>query len=282
MTNQEYILYSDIVTKFFNYMNGRINTLNNQCILDIEPYDYVSNLKATIRYPNNITIYIGNSVDSWNDKWSNCIDKHSFITAILAWAVAHELFHADQLIAMMNYLSDVNYRKRVEYDVENSSYEWVKHNSDILNRMANSNFNMDIISSPTLCETSNYKKASIKQYYLQTICHIIIHDYKVFNNLKSLTDDSFADNIWLNFNDADCVQIKKDGHFIRESINKFVSLAYDWAGCMTCYDVFISERAFNLDSKKCAEIKFEFSNQSIDPIEYRKDDIQDYGQEYRV
>ena len=75
MTIQEFNYYSDIVTKLFNYMNGKINKLNTNCQLFIDSYDRITNIFAEIKFPSYIHIRIGNIVDSWNDEWSQYMSK---------------------------------------------------------------------------------------------------------------------------------------------------------------------------------------------------------------
>ena len=120
----DFIRYSNIARDLFGYMNGKINKLNSQCFLNIEGYDLINRTTANIRYPNTICVFIGNAMNSWSDEYSQYIDKDSFICTVIAWSLAHELFHADQLLSMIQYNSNIHYKQSIECDVETASYYW--------------------------------------------------------------------------------------------------------------------------------------------------------------
>lgn len=129
MTIEDYRVYSAMAKILFGYMNGKINTLNKYCTMNLMMYDFANKNFGIINYPNYITIYIGNIVDSWRDEWSSIISRHDYIGSCIAWAIAHELHHADQLISMLQYNANQDYKRQVENDVERASYDWVKRHA---------------------------------------------------------------------------------------------------------------------------------------------------------
>ena len=273
MTVEDYGIYSELTRKLFDFMNGRINVLNKNCELHIDPYDYITNTNANIRYPNNIFVHIGNIVDSWNNDWARFVTKHDFISTTLAWAIAHELFHADQLISMLQYNKNDRYRRSIEGDVERASYDWVSRHAKEISKIGGFNVIIRELTAQSLPKTSNYKKASIKEYYIQTIANIILRDFTVTNNLSSLKDDSTVKTIWINFNDAEVVCIKRGGEYLEESIQLFTQLAYNWAGNFDIYRVLASESVFvdRATNEECAEIKFMFKDQKIRGVIFKED-----------
>lgn len=273
MTVEEYGIYSELTRKLFDFMNGRINVLNKNCELHIDPYDYITNTNANIRYPNNIFVHIGNIVDSWNNDWARFVTRHDFISTTLAWAIAHELFHADQLISMLQYNRNDRYRRSVEGDVERASYDWVSNHAKEISKIGGFNVIIRELTAQSLPKTSNYKKASIKEYYIQTIANIILRDFTVTNNLSSLKDNSTVKTIWINFNDAEVVCIKRGGEYLEESVQLFTQLAYNWAGNFDIYKVLASESIFidRATNEECVEIKFMFKDQKIRGVIFKED-----------
>lgn len=267
MTNTEFRYYSNKAINIFNYMNGRINIINNFCYLDIGYYDFLQNTYANIRYPNNITIHIGTIVDSWNDNWSNIMTKSDYVCTCIAWALAHELHHADQLISMVNYNANIDYKNKVEGDVERKSYDWVFNHSRELHDIGGFNVVIHNLESPTLPESGSYTKASVKEFYLQTIANIILRDFDLFNNLKVFSDNYDTNSIILNFNNMDFVQIKNNGEYIPYNINYFSQLVYKWAGDFDIYKVSASSY---VDSNKNATVVFNISEAYKNALVFKK------------
>lgn len=268
MTVEEYITYSNLATQLFNFMNGRINILNNQCELHIDPYDYITKTNANIRYPNNIFVHIGNIVDSWDERNSKYVNKHDFISTVLSWAIAHELFHADQMISMLMYNRNHAYKSSVEGDVERASYNWIAEHANELSQLGGFNVVITELTAVSLPDETNYKKTSVKEYYVQTITNIILRDFTVADNLYCLKDDKIAENIWVNFNDAEVVCIKRNGEYLEESIPLFANLAYNWAGNFDIYKIIAKERYLN---DKDVEIQFLFKDQLIKGVIFKED-----------
>lgn len=232
----EYNYYSNIAFKLFEYMNGRINKMNI-CSFRIEMYDYNKNAYGNINYPNDIYINLGTIIDSWNYEWEDSIvTRHDYICTVISWTIAHELFHADQLISMVMYNNDSQYRLKVEGDVQRISYDWVTNNSRVLGEIGGFKCQIRYIKSENLPEVSDYRKASVKEYYLQIIANVIIRDLELFSKCSAFFDDS-ADSIKLMFNDTDSVYIKQDGKYLESNIGEFSKLAYKYSGIWNSYSL---------------------------------------------
>lgn len=270
MTIEEYRYYSYMTKVLFEYMNGRINKLNNNCILDIQMYDPGYKRFGTIRYPCYIVIYVGDIVDSWQDEWGKVLNKNDYIGSCIAWAVAHELFHADQQISMLQYNANPIYKQQVENDVERSSYDWVKRHAKAIELRGKFKVKLGLISSPTLVPPRfcNYHQASVKEFYLQTIMNIIIRDSNLFYKFEAFTNDNYCESIILNFADEEKIIIKFGGEYLKDSIPYFSSLAFRYAGYYDRYGIRVSAELKELpDKTHISEIKFDFINRMIHPIE---------------
>lgn len=267
MTFQEYHYYSDIALKLFDFMNGRINIINTKCYLYIDMYDYVNNTKANIRYPNFITIYIGSIVDSWQDSWSTYISRESFIVSNIAWALSHELHHSDQFLSMIRYNSNEEYKRKVETEVEQASYDWVKNHSRILSEISGVEIKMECIYSPDLTDNRCYKKASVAEFYKQTIANILIRDFNLYHNLKIFTDDTLVDDIiiiFININEK--IVIKSSGKYLKENIIKFSDIVYKCAGYYDSYNLEVNMDIIEHDIRKIGIVQFNISNNLIKPM----------------
>lgn len=287
MTLEEYQEYSIIANKLFAYMNGKINRLNSNCVLYIDMYDLIHNTYANIRYPNNIFLHLGTIIDSYTKEIAQYVEKRDYIGTVMAWAMAHELHHADQLISMLQYNNNPAYKSAIEGDVERASYNWVYNNRADLESIGGFEVIIRSLSSASLPDEKdcNYRKASIKQYYLQTIANIILRDFNLFNKLTVFSSNELdeVDNIVLCFapagigddvirnmrttDAADFISIKENGEYLAENINAFSNLAYKWAGYFDTYTIRASVQCSKLSNDSTlAVVAFEFSNRTINPM----------------
>ena len=241
MTIQEYHYYTDIACKLFKYMNGRVNRINPNCDLRIEMYDFISNTFGNIKFPNHVTIHIGTIIDSWDEKW--CIvtgmTRHDFICTCIAWAISHELHHADQLLSTIQYSRNEEYRNKIEGDVERASYEWVKRNSKQLSKIGGFRVVISSLDSDTLPDPAdaNYTRASIREFYLQTLANIVFRDFESYAKITALSDESKASDVQITFNKTDSVVIKSNWSYLAENINRFSDLVYKYAGFYDRYRI---------------------------------------------
>lgn len=269
MTILEYNHYSEMASKLFNYMNGKINNLNSNCTLYIDMYDYIHGTYGNIRYPNYIYIHIGTIVDSWDDSWVVCMSKESYVGSCIAWALSHELHHADQLISMIRYNTNPSYKESVENDVSRASYDWVYDHRGDISLIGGFEVTIKDISSTSLPDFANYQKASVKEFYLQTIANIIIRDLDLFNKFNIFTNDLLVDDIVLTFNDIDSVVIKSKGIYLIENINIFSSIAFKWAGYFDVYKISTSSKTVISDDRKKAYVYFNTNDSLIHPMTFK-------------
>ena len=262
---QEYI---SAANTFFEFMNGKINTMN-PCTFRIEMYDYNGRAYANINYPNDVYINIGTIAESWNDEWIQIMSKRDYIFTIIAWSIAHELFHADQLISMVAYNHDPTYRLKVEGDVQRASYDWVYKNRKKLSELGNFNCKIAFISSEILPPVSDYRKASAKEFYFQTIANIILRDLELFNQLTILKNDNDTDSILVVFNKQDSIMIKEKGMYKDDRIKQFSDLAYKYAGQYVRYSVSIATQLYN--NKSCI-VDITITDQLVEMMRFKKED----------
>ena len=259
--------YAKIAYNLFNFMNGKINTMNI-CTFRIEWYDYNGrNAYGNINYPNDVYINICTIIESWRDEWSGVMSKRDYICTLIAWTIAHELFHADQLISMVVYNRDPDYKYKVEGDVQRSSHDWISKNTRKLGEIGNFKCQIRYIGSENLPDWSDYRKASAKEYYLQTIANVILRDLDLFRKLTVFHNDDEADSILVIFNNMDSVYIKDNKKYLKENVGLFSQLAYKYAGQYNQYSVKISTSI--LENKKCI-INIQCTNQMVDAMRFKQ------------
>lgn len=274
MTITEYNYYSNLAIGVFNYMNGRVNTLNPKCILMVDMYDLVERTNASIIYPNTVVIHIGNIVDSWNKDWSEYIDRNEYISTVICWALCHELYHADQFICMNDYYHNSVYKSTVEGDVERISYDWVNDHSKELSELFKFNVIIDRLDADTMPDKGNYRRASIKEFYIQHIGNVILRENVVSEVMLNLSNEiDKASDIILSFDNNDIVVIKSCGKYLRENIPLFGSMVYKYAGLFDEYSVELN-LSYDIDKltkRNILTIQFNFSNKIIHPMEFKED-----------
>ena len=267
MTVEEYMIYSDKAREIFAYLNGRVNILNNNCVLSTDCYDYVNKTYGNIRFPSNIIVHIGNIVDEWDPQYSKYFSKYDFICTIITWTITHELSHADQDISMLRYNKDEQYRMSVEQDVEKSSYDWVDAHSADISLACGFNVIIKMLTSNSIADISNYTRACVKGYYLQTIANVIIRDMDYFLGLQVFTNDSMCSDMILIFNDTESVVVKSNDNFLRENIGLFSSLVSKYCTIYNRYNIGI-DISFGTNSmgRRTATVNFNISNGIITPL----------------
>lgn len=270
MTIEEYKYYSDMAIRLFNFMNNRINKLNKDCFLEIEMYDLATDTFGNIRYPKVICLYVGSIIDKWNDEWDTYINKEDYIGTCMAIAIAHELHHADQYIAMMRYKHDDLYRKAIEDDVNRAAYEYVFINRDALSKVGGFNIIISDLRIQNLPSEGHYRSASTREFYLQTIENIIIRDKNLYEKVKPFLIDSSVDRVFIRFNMAEYIVIKNNKRFLRNSISAFSTLVYRYAGYFDGYSVRVEASRNDVDGCVVSTIDFIISNQSVNGLIFKQ------------
>lgn len=270
MNDNEFEFYSSIAIKLFDYMNGRINILNSNCILEVNKFDfYLTKKYGNIRYPNFISINIGGIVDSWDDRWGKSLNKKDFICTSISWTLAHELHHADQLVSMVTYSKDTNYRNSIEADVERASYDWVYNNRYELSQIGGFNVIINELTTDTLIDKdeANYRRASVKEFYLQTIANIVMRDLEKFSQLQVFIDDNYATDIEIAINGKDNVLIKSNGRYLGENTIVFSKVVYHNISYYDNYIISAEIQRVNIfDNRSFAKVDFKISERFINPL----------------
>lgn len=273
---EEYKYYVDITRRLFDYMNGRINQLNNKCVLIINPYDFINNDYGNIRYPNEIIINVGTIINTWQDRWSPFITRQDYIASCIAWAISHELHHADQLISMIIYNTNSAYKSEMENDVERASYDWVLNHSKELSIICGCNISINKLDSNTLTSSGNYTKANTKEFYLQTIANVIIRDLNLFEELRVFTNDHMCQDMVLIFNNKDTVVIKSNNRFLDENINIFSDLVYKYCHYNKYHITVDISLGYNSLSRCTATVNFSIDDPILYPMKFKDNSLMPY------
>ena len=168
---------------------------------------------------------------------------------------------------MMTYNHDPQYKLKVEGDVQRISYDWIMNNTRKLGEIGDFKCQIRYIRSEVLPDVSDYRRASVKEYYLQTIANVILRDLQLFGQLTIFHNDDDTDSILVIFNNTDSVYIKQNGKYLSESVGLFSQLAYKYAGQYNQYSVNIR---CNIYENKNGIVNIQCTNQMVDVMRFRK------------
>lgn len=275
LTVKEFEYYSDITRKFFNYMNGKVNRI--LCTLEIRLSDPINHAMGNIVFPNFVTIYLGTIAENYNPEVAEVLTKEDFMVSSIAWSICHELFHSDQLISMVQYGLNQEYKDKVEMEVELKSYKWVNTHVNELSKLCGFRFHIENLCTTELEKaieiSAKYKSADAKEYYLQTIFNTILRNLDMIYDpvLDIFIKDYKVDNIMIKFesDDKTLLQIKKDGVYLSENMSAFAKLVYTYSGQFDWYVVTVT--VDTLEDGKTAIVDFSKENATINPIIFKED-----------
>ena len=264
----EYSRYSKNAMILFEYMNGKINKLNNKCEFSIEPLDHTEKY-GDIKFPNTIKLYIGNIMNDWNDDWWSFTTKDIYVNSVIAWTIAHELAHAEQYISIIDYNVDIDYKNKVESYVQRFSHDWVAYHQEEINNLFGIEIRMENIKAAHLPKVGFYTQITPRGFYRKTIENIILRDRNQFELIKCLNEES--DNYYsmaCHFRRDDIgtkgVMIKNNRQYIGENIPMFTDLLRMYIGnCNdSTYTVVVSMKRYEstVPGEKHCDLIFSFTN----------------------
>ncbi|MCM1223417.1 MAG: hypothetical protein NC548_54110 [Lachnospiraceae bacterium] len=265
MTFQEYHYYTEVAHRIFNYMNGRVNSLNRNCELYTDMYDLVSDKSGYLDAPNRVIIFIGNIIEMWNGYIAS--DRISTICTTIAWVIAHELLHADQDLNLLRYAKDDNYRDEIERQVQKASYDWVKYHAAEIEQACGFKVVIEYLTTDNLDHSAVYKKNSIKNFYIQSIYNVVFRAVSTVPQLdKIFIDDSYMESIQINI-DGNRVLIKNKGEYLEENIPEFCEIMYNYVGRYNRYSATLSSEEIKSKSgEKLCIINIFINNPLYDPM----------------
>lgn len=274
MNIEEYKFYSNVAVNLFNFMNGKVNKINNNCILQIQPFDF-NGTYGDHRPPNFINIYIENIIGLYNSDNVSSINRNDFICTCIALVIAHELSHADQYINGMKYKTNTNYYNNIESAANYNAYKFVFVNRKNLSNIGN--FNCDVITNISMdglnLDIDNYRRIDVAKFYIHTIKESIMDYGDKTNEVIDMVQGT--PNVGLAFfddNDVDVVLIKKTNKYVKENISIFSSMVYKWFGKFNNYSMNINVSMSNLEDYKnrLATIDFYVYDRTYNPIIFAK------------
>lgn len=255
MTQKEFEVYSKVAQAFFDLMNGDINRRVN-ATFSIEPYNLHSKILgrayAETRYPNCVTIYIGDILGTYEESWSNRISKYDFTCVSIAMTIAHELFHIEQKIDLLIYKHKQCRYDKYSTDIENATdrmaYDYVRfHINDFAYVAQFDPKSIDMLDMRYCINNVDYRSASTKEMYMQTLRNVILRDEEFFENI--MRDEDKYQSILVNFESKDkgscrvsfdgskSILIKANGKYLEEYLDEFCRAAYYYAGFYDKYKV---------------------------------------------
>lgn len=175
----DYTLYKrceEFSNNVFNYLNGKLNTVNIAAQLKIMPgncdhYAHTNNA--------DIELFLWTIMSVYND-------NEKLIKTFIIEAIAHELAHMDQTIDRLEYISNKEYAEEVEKQAISYSCNYIiKHYKDIV-KNCGSGFEINIIFHRVKdLFYVTYPKIELNTFYIENLHRLVGTDENKFlvNNL---------------------------------------------------------------------------------------------------
>ena len=202
-------------------MNGNINKL---IPCKLETTMIVTGSYGTIKYPNTIQIHIASLEKfAYSLNKDDCdTDEETCIITMMAWSIAHELFHVEHVCDMLEYAKNQEYMDYIENEVNMASLEWLYYNQKEI--YENTGLMIDCQWIIELNNTENhYKNIGIKEAYMQIMRNILIRNSDAFNEITVFVCENKFNYIRISINGIP-VEIKKNGIYLKENINSLINL----------------------------------------------------------
>lgn len=205
--------YEPKIHGLFDYLNGKINP-RNICVYNLGYFS--ANNYAQFQYPNIMTIFIGSIVDYFYSINDDPITRHNKVMSISALCIAHELYHADQLIDANKYTKDDNYRCMVEDAAEyNAELYCATHIKEFKSLFG---FTYNIVS-PNQSDFSATKTTRVSdETMLDYLYCAVLGTFRspdIANEIKSMYHlDNLAIALYWNGKFIDVISVKENGQVI--------------------------------------------------------------------
>lgn len=296
MSNEDWALYGPITHKIFNYMNGKVNTVNYPAVLNlIQVNPAFDRLLGQHNFPNIVDIYLGNLLLQYDDldletKSYFEYKRHDFICSRIAYTICHELFHADQFLKLFYIQYTGCYYDKSELEVEESAFQWMhNHRTEIEQLIGfeyledSNNWYEQRQSWPFVYD---YERTTLERIYVDRIDYAFnmerFEEFAESSKILSMHNlIASSTNCTIKFKlkgseVEDVIQFKKDGQYIPE----LLSLLDDaMTRYITNYFDFNKDWEINYDKpSNSIEFVLEYYNYRIEPIIIRKDMAQAYDE----
>ena len=263
----EYVNLKAIAERAFEYCKQRILHYINP-VLEVDYADTVNYTFANIRRPNMVFIHLDNVAAEYP------IDIGYKRVSLIFIAIAHEMFHLEQVMSQELYRMDTVYKITIEKSVEQKTYEFLKANKKEIDRLFGINLDLSYLKNQMAKNhykdwSGFYQSANVEQIYKNTIMNVIFRKDISFNYFCEEVLNKY-DNISIAFENGPNLLIKSNGEFCDQNLNAFISAVGAAAGRFDRYTVGINviESPYR-DKELIANVIFTLSNRSIYPMVFR-------------
>lgn len=295
MSNEDWALYSPIVIKIFDFMNGHVNTVHPCVLRLIQINPAFDKLLGQFNFPNIIDIYLGNIIlqyDFLSPDIKALFDyrRHDFICSRIAFGICHELYHADQFI-QYDFIDWTGcYFDKTENEVEEMAFQWLESHHKELESLVGFTYIADCTAyfdeRNAIPFIYDYQRITLEQLYLDHINYIFgMERYIEYMKNKEIPDFGKyvqdAGSCIVGFSKADSnetesVWIKQNKIYLAESLPMFERLCKKY---IEGYYDFNKEWDITYNAKDdILMITLVYSNYEIEPIIAREDMAKAYDE----
>lgn len=207
-----FIYYSDLAQKTFNLLNGRINKINTNLILSISDDNEAY---ATIFRKSIVIININKIINDLRN-------EHDLIITNIIYNIAHELFHADQVVDDYNYLHNDSYKNKKEEEAIYRAITFILINKELIEEQLNIKINDEVL---IYSRDQVDKRIGINQIADYERCNLeecIKTNLRILTKIEDLDLDDY-DNVIFQIENGymkDSIIIKSDGTYSLEAVNE--------------------------------------------------------------
>lgn len=261
--------------KTFDYFNGRINIINDNVKLMINPYSNLSPFKYDTGYLKgcNQIYYIKLNLYTLIEVYKEYEDFMDIMKLEIIFIIIHELYHADQQCNMSIYSTNSNYWNKIERDVVYMTYLYLIHHYEQIKKdldfficeydINELYWSMEFNKKEEI--NNSYKRVNIVEYYIDLLNRLFVAK-NIFTNELYYGENFYIIFHHSNISDTDDIEVYNYKEIIIKQDYKFNTNFSD-----------INEWMYNIcyGSLKALELRYIFDEEDNSTIVFILYDYKD-------
>ena len=260
-TFEQFCYYKNFAISVFNFLNGVINR-QLLCRIEVDVSDYANFTFANIRRPNIVFVHIDNIVS----QCGNAYNKNS-VCSLIVQAIAHELFHVEQMMSQEMYRLNAVYAKDIEDSVNYEAYCFLLKHKQEIDKVFYIDLDLSYIKSlfANMKEDNKYQYCNCEELYKYTIMNVIFRNDKRYYNFQNTILDKYS-TVVFNFENNTNFLIKSNGIYQDQAMRSFIFTTGIMVGIYDRYTLNIETRVEPNRGNRTVIVYVKLLNRCIYPI----------------